>query len=188
MSELGVNKVNLIGRSGVDAALKFTQGGKPEGNFSRVVNESFKSRDGNKKGHVEWFNCVWWGKLGEVDWQYVTKGKQLFLEGRLQLRKYDARKGNPREVVEVVVTLLRLISGNGNRNGNGETREAVPGQPGPDKGQSCSSGCLGLKAPSGKAWNSFSIMRTPYLVTRVYDFRANPHSSVSTKIPLGAVT
>ena len=133
MSELGVNKVILVGRSGVDAALKFTQAGKPVANFSLAVNESFKSRDGERKDHVEWFNCVCWGKLGEIVGQYVTKGKQVFLEGRLQSRKYDDREGNPREVIEVVVTQLRLL--NGNRNSSGEPREAVPAQPGPEKGQ-----------------------------------------------------
>ena len=135
MSELGVNKVILIGRSGGDAALKFTQAGKPVANFSLAVNESFKSRDGEKKDHVEWFNCVCWGKLGEIAGQYVTKGKQLFVEGRLQIRKYDDREGKAREVTEVVVTQLRLLSGNGNRNSSGEPREAVPAQPAPDKGQ-----------------------------------------------------
>lgn len=141
MSELGVNKVILIGRSGGDAALKFTQAGKPVANFSLAVNESFKSRDGEKKDYVEWFNCVCWGKLAEVAGQYVTKGKQVFLEGRLQSRKYDDRKGNPREAIEVVVTQLRLLNGNGNRNGNSEPREAAPSQPGPNKQQEQESAC-----------------------------------------------
>jgi single-strand DNA-binding protein len=65
----------------------------------------------------------------------VTKGKQVFLEGGLQSRKYEDRNGNPREVIEVVVTQLRLLSGNGNRNGSDEPRESVPAQPGPDNRQ-----------------------------------------------------
>jgi single-strand DNA-binding protein len=74
--------------------LKFTQAGKPVANFSLAVNESFKSRDAEKTDHVGWFNC--WGKLGEIAGQYVTKGKQLFVEGRLQTRKYDDREGKAR--------------------------------------------------------------------------------------------
>jgi single-strand DNA-binding protein len=77
MSELGVNKVILIGRSGSDAELKFTAGGKPVSRFSLAVNESFKSRDSEKKDHVEWFRSVCWNRLGEIAGQYVTKGKQL---------------------------------------------------------------------------------------------------------------
>lgn len=115
--------------------MKFTQAGKPVANFSLAVNESFKSRDGEKKDHVEWFNCVCWGKLAEVAGLFVTNADQVFLEGGLQSRKYDGRKGNPREVIEVVAMQLRLLSGIGNRSGGREPREAVPAQPGPDKQQ-----------------------------------------------------
>jgi single-strand DNA-binding protein len=101
--------------------LKFTAGGKPLASFSLAVNESFKSRDGEKKDHVGWFRCVRWNRLGEIDGQYVTKGKQLFVGGRLQTRKYDDREGNAREVAEVVVTQLRLLGG----NGDAERRQAV---------------------------------------------------------------
>ena len=64
MSELGVNKVVLIGRSGGDAELRYTAGGKPVANFSLAVNESFRSRDGEKKDHLQWFPCVCWKILG----------------------------------------------------------------------------------------------------------------------------
>ena len=77
MSALGVNKVVLRGRSGGDAELKFTSGGKPVANFSLAVNESFKTRDGEKADRVEWFRCVCWNKLGEIAGQYVTRGKLL---------------------------------------------------------------------------------------------------------------
>ena len=130
MSELGVNKVVLIGRSGGDAELRYTAGGKPVANFSLAVNESFRSRDGEKKDHLEWFPCVCWNKLGEIAGQYVTKGKLVFVEGRLQTRRYDDREGNARKVTEVVVTQLRLLSGNGSGNGNGnsERREGAEDQ------------------------------------------------------------
>src|SRR5690242_4148917 len=97
MADLGINRVILIGRSGGNAELKFTAGGKPVANFSLVVNESFKSRDGETKDHVEWFRCVCWNRLGEIAGEYVTKGKFLFVEGRLQTRKYDDREGHPRK-------------------------------------------------------------------------------------------
>jgi len=121
MSELGVNKVVLVGRAGGNAELKFSAGGKPVASFSLAVNESFKTRDGEKNDHVEWFRCVCFNKLAEIVGQYVTTGKLLFIEGRLQTRKYDDREGNARKVIEVVVTQLRLLaSGNGSANGNSE--------------------------------------------------------------------
>lgn len=131
MPELGVNKVVLVGRSGGNAELKFTAGGKPVASFSLAVNESFKTRDGDKTDRVEWFRCVCWNKLGEIAGQYVTTGKLLFVEGRLQTRKYDDREGDARKVVEVVVAQLRLLGGNrdGNGNGNTERREAAAGHP-----------------------------------------------------------
>ncbi len=131
MSELGVNRIVLIGRSGGDADLKFTAGGKPVASFSLAVNESFKPRDVEKAERVEWFRCVCWNRLGEIAGQYVTNGKLVFVEGRLQTRKYDDREGNARKVVEVVVTQLRLLGGNGsgNENGNPERREVPAGQP-----------------------------------------------------------
>jgi len=131
MSELGLNKVLLIGRSGGDAELKFTAAGKPVARFSLAVNESFKTRGGEKSDRVEWFRCVCWNKLAEISGQYVTTGKLLFVEGRLQTRKYDDRQGNARKVVEVVVTQLRLLGGNrgGNGNGNTERREAAACHP-----------------------------------------------------------
>jgi len=120
MPEIGVNKIMLLGRSGGDADLKFTPAGTPVANFSLAVNESFKTRDGQKADHVEWFRCVCWNKLGEVAGQYVTKGKLVFVEGRLQTRKYDDRDGNGRTITEVVVRQLRLLGGTGTGNGNAE--------------------------------------------------------------------
>ncbi len=70
---------------------------------------------------IAWSGC--WNKLSEIAAQYVTTGKLLFVEGRLQTRKYDDREGNARKVTEVVVTQLRLLAGgNGSANGNGETQ------------------------------------------------------------------
>lgn len=126
MPELGVNRVVLIGRSGRNAELKFTAGGKPVASFSLAVNESFKTRDGERNDRVEWFRCVCFNKLAEIAGQYVTTGKLLFLEGRLQTRKYDDREGNARKVIEVVVSQLRLLGGgNGNADGNGERKDGT---------------------------------------------------------------
>ena len=124
MSEIGVNKVILIGRTGADADVKYTAGGKAVANFSLAINESFKKGDGEQRDRVQWVRCVAWGKLAEVCGQYLTKGKQAYAEGRLQTRKYDDRDGNERTVVEIVVSQLRFLSGS--RSGNGDSAQAPP--------------------------------------------------------------
>ena len=111
MSQPGINKLIVLGYAGNDAELKFTAGGKPVANFSVAVNESFKNSNGNHVERVEWFRCVAWNGLAELCGQYILRGKQVYLEGRLQTRKYDDRNGNPRTSTEVVVSTLRLLGG-----------------------------------------------------------------------------
>jgi len=77
MPEIGVNKVILIGRTGADAEIKYTSGGKAVANFSLAINDSFKNRDGEQTERVEWVRCVAWEKLAEVCGEFLTKGKQL---------------------------------------------------------------------------------------------------------------
>ena len=116
MSQQGVNKVIVLGHVGGDAEIKFTAGGKPVANFSVAVNESFKNSNGNNVDRAEWFRCVAWNGLAEVCGQYVTRGKQVYLEGRLQTRKYDDKEGEARTITEMVVSTLRLLGGS--RNGS----------------------------------------------------------------------
>jgi single-strand DNA-binding protein len=124
MSELGVNKVVLVGRAGGNAELKFTAGGRPVASFSLAVNESFKRATVRRM--TKWSGSGGWNKLAEIVGQYVTTGKLLFIEGRLQTRKYDDREGNARKVVEVVVSQLRLLaSGSGNGTGNGGRKDGA---------------------------------------------------------------
>lgn len=127
MSQQGVNKLIVLGHVGSDADLKFTPGGKPVANFSVAVNESFKNSNGDNVERVEWFRCVAWNGLAELCGQYVTRGKQLYLEGRLQTRKYDDKEGNARTTTEVVVSTLRLLGGP--RNGSSQTEADRGGQP-----------------------------------------------------------
>lgn len=111
MSQQGINKLIVLGHVGSDADLKFTAGGKPVANFSVAVNESFKNSNGDNVERVEWFRCVAWNGLAELCGQYLTRGKQVYLEGRLQTRKYDDKEGKPRTATEVVVSTVRLLGG-----------------------------------------------------------------------------
>jgi single-strand DNA-binding protein len=112
-----LNKVLLIGYAGADSEMKFTAAGIPVANFSLAVKEVYKNGDGEKKTNTLWIRCVAWRRWAEIAGEFVTKGKFLFIEGRLQLRSYEDREGKKRDVTEVVVTLLRLLGPA--KNGNG---------------------------------------------------------------------
>jgi len=127
----GLNKVMLIGNAGTDCETRFSSSGKPVANFSVAVNESFKDGSGRRQLRCEWFRCVAWQKLAEIAGQFITKGKLVYVEGRLQTRKYDGNDGNARTVTEVVVTTLRLLGGsskNGPSNGQAGAQPAQPVQ------------------------------------------------------------
>ena len=121
MSNIGVNKVILLGNAGHDAEMRSTFAGKSVANFSLAINQSFRDEKEGIVQRVEWVRCVAWGKLAEIAERFVTKGKQVFVEGRLQTRRFEDREGSPRTVTEVVVASLRVLGvvTNAGRGGNG---------------------------------------------------------------------
>jgi single-strand DNA-binding protein len=112
-----LNKVMLIGYAGADSEMKFTPGGIPVANFSLAVKETYKNSSGEKKTSTLWIRCVAWRRWAEIAGEFVTRGKFLFVEGRLQLRSYQDRDGKKRDVTEVVVYTLRFLGPP--KNGNG---------------------------------------------------------------------
>ncbi|HXZ20819.1 MAG TPA: single-stranded DNA-binding protein [Candidatus Acidoferrales bacterium] len=111
MSNIGVNRVFLIGNAGQDAEVKSTSTGKNVANFSLAINEGFRDKAGKSGQRVEWVRCVAWNKLAEIAGKYVNKGRLVFVEGRLQTRQYENREGTEKTVCEVVVTTLRVLGG-----------------------------------------------------------------------------
>ena len=89
--------------------MKFTAAGIPVANFSLAVNETYKNDDGEKKTNRLWIRCVAWRRWAELVGEFVTKGKLLFVEGRLQLRSYQDREGKKRDGTQLVVTTLRFL-------------------------------------------------------------------------------
>jgi single-strand DNA-binding protein len=112
-----LNKVMLIGYAGADSEMKFTAGGIPVANFSLAVKEVYKNGNGEKKTNTLWIRCVAWRRWAEIAGEFVTRGKFLFVEGRLQFRSYEDREGKKHDVTEVVVTTLRFLGPP--KNGNG---------------------------------------------------------------------
>jgi len=124
-----LNKVMLIGYVGADSEMKFTAAGIPVANFSLAVKEVYKNGDGEKKTNTLWIRCVAWRRWAEIAGEFVTKGKSLFVEGRLQLRSYQDREGQKHDVTEVVVTTLRLLGPPKNGNGAKPAESTKGAQP-----------------------------------------------------------
>jgi single-strand DNA-binding protein len=108
MSSSGVNKVLLLGNAGQGAEVRCTSAGKSVANFSLAINQPFRNKkDGNQR--VGWVRCVAWDKLAQVAEKLVAKGTVVFVEGRLQTRKFENREGGTQTVTEVVVASLRVL-------------------------------------------------------------------------------
>jgi single-strand DNA-binding protein len=124
-----LNKVMLIGYAVANSEMKFTPGGLPVANFSLAVKEVYKNGDGEKKTNTLWIRCVAWRRWAEIAGEFVTKGKFLYVEGRLQLRSYQDREGRKRDVTEVVVYTLRFLGPPKNGNGAKATESSKPSEP-----------------------------------------------------------
>ena len=117
-----VNKAILVGNLGRDAEMRFTAGGTPVATVSLATTEKFKDRDGNQKEDTQWHRIVIWGKTAEVLHEYLTKGKQIYVEGRLQTRQWDDKDGNKRYTTEIKADRVTLLGGGGAGRGGGMDR------------------------------------------------------------------
>ena len=124
-----LNKVMLIGYVGADSEMKFTPSGIPVTNFSLAGKETYKKGGGEKKTSTLWIHCVAWRRWAEIAGEFVGKGKFLYVEGRLQLRSYEDREGQKRNVTEVVVTTLRFLGPSKNGNGPKAAESSKPAEP-----------------------------------------------------------
>jgi single-strand DNA-binding protein len=108
-----LNKVQLIGRLGKNPEVRYTANGAAVANFSLATNETWTGKDGQKNEKTEWHNIVAWGKLGEICGEYLTKGKQVYIEGRLQTRSWEDRDGNKRYTTEIRADNMIMLGGAG---------------------------------------------------------------------------
>ena len=103
------NKVQLIGHVGNDPKITSLESGRKVANFSIATNESYKNAKGEKVEDTQWHNIVAWGKTAEIVENYVTKGKEIGVEGKLTSRSYETKEGEKRYVTEVVCNELLLL-------------------------------------------------------------------------------
>lgn len=115
----GVNKVILIGNLGADPEVRFTPGGQAVANFRIATSESWVDKNGQKQERTEWHRIVVWGKLAELCGEYLKKGRQCYVEGRLQTREWTDKENRKNYTTEVVANAVTFLGGGGRDAGDG---------------------------------------------------------------------
>ncbi|MBM4334427.1 MAG: single-stranded DNA-binding protein [Deltaproteobacteria bacterium] len=113
----GVNKVIIVGNVGRDPELRTTQGGQNVSTFSVATNERFKDKSGEWQDRTEWHRVVAWGRLAEICGEYLKKGRQVYIEGRLQTRDWEDKDGHKRYTTEVIAQSMQML---GSPRGGGD--------------------------------------------------------------------
>jgi single-strand DNA-binding protein len=112
----GLNKVMIIGHLGRDPEMRYTPSGRPVTTFSVATSRSWNTADGSRRKETEWFNVVAWGNLAEICKQYLNKGQQVYVEGRLQTRRWEDDDGNRRSSVEIVAKEMVMLGDKKNKS------------------------------------------------------------------------
>ena len=137
---MSVNKAILVGNLGKDPELRYTPSGTAVCTFSLATTDRFKNKQGEQQDRTEWHNIVVWAGLAEICGKYLTKGKQVYIEGRIQNRSYDDRDGNKRYISEIVATEMQMLGrageqggGSGGGGGNRQTSQYNEPSGGPEE-------------------------------------------------------
>ena len=121
-----VNKVILVGNLGKDPEVRSTAGGQQVTTFSLATNRVWRDKNGEKQEKTEWHNIKVWGKQAEIAGRYLTRGKTIYLEGRIETRSYEDKKtGEKRYITEIVCDNFQMIGGRGADGGRANTPAAA---------------------------------------------------------------
>ncbi len=104
-----VNKAILVGNLGSDPEIRYTPSGTAVANFSIATHEQWTNKDGEKGERTEWHRIVAWARLGEICGEYLHKGSQVYIEGRIQTRSWEDRDGNKRYTTEIVAQTMQML-------------------------------------------------------------------------------
>ena len=132
MAGSGVNKVILIGNLGKDPEVRYTPSGQAVANFNIATNESWTDKSGQKQERTEWHRIVVWGKVAELCGEYLSKGRQVYLEGKLQTREWNNKEGVKQYTTEVVANQVTFLQGGERGQGQGRAGASRGGGSGGD--------------------------------------------------------
>jgi len=123
----GVNKVILVGHLGADPEMKYTASGQAVSRFNLATSESWTDKNGQKQDRTEWHRIVVWGKLGELCSKHLSKGRQAYIEGRIQTRQWEDQQGQKRYTTEVIANTVQFLgSPNAQRSSSSEYTQDSP--------------------------------------------------------------
>ncbi|MBD3403226.1 single-stranded DNA-binding protein [candidate division GN15 bacterium] len=129
---MSVNKAILVGRLGRDPELRYTPGGRAVASFSIATTERWTGQDGQRNESTTWHNIVAWGRQAEVMKEYLSKGRLVYIEGRIDNRTYDDKEGNKRFTSEVVVQNFQFLESRGASGGGDQSQSQPEMQSSPD--------------------------------------------------------
>src|SRR5512140_467873 len=127
----GVNKVILVGRLGADPDMRYTPSGQGVCEMRVATSESWNDKNGQRQERTEWHRIVVWGKRAEVCSKYLSKGRQVYVEGRIQTRSYDDKEGNKKYMTEIIASDVQFLGGGGKEGGGGRAAGRDDGPPPP---------------------------------------------------------
>jgi single-strand DNA-binding protein len=119
----GVNKAILVGHLGADPEMRHTQSGTAVTSFRLATTERFKDRNGERQERTEWHRVVAWAKLAEICNSYLRKGKQVYVEGRIQTRQWEDKTGNTRYTTEIVANEMVMLGRAGDTGNDAPSQE-----------------------------------------------------------------
>ncbi|OFZ19601.1 MAG: single-stranded DNA-binding protein [Bdellovibrionales bacterium GWB1_55_8] len=131
---MSVNKVILVGRLGQNPEVRYTPSGAAVANFSVATNESWQDKSGQKQERTEWHKVVVWGKLAELCNQYLAKGRQVYVEGRLQTRQWQDKDNQTKYTTEVQAQTVQFLGGQSTGPGERPVRDEQPAAAGAPMG------------------------------------------------------
>jgi len=118
---MSLNKVILIGRLGQEPTIRYMPNGEAVCNFSIATSESWNDRNGQRQERTEWHNVTMYRRLAEIAGQYLKKGSQVYLEGKIQTRKYQSKDGVERTAYDIIVNEMKMLGGNDGQQAQAET-------------------------------------------------------------------
>jgi len=142
-----VNKVILVGNLGRDPETRYTTGGDAVTNIRLATTDVWKDKNGEKQERTEWHNIVFYGRQAEIAGEYLKKGRQIYVEGRLQTRKWQDKEGQDRYTTEIIADRMQML---GTREGGGSAAAAEPAEREPAAASAGGGGRKSTGAPAKK--------------------------------------